>query len=461
MKKRFYSFILFVAVFLSLLVVPASASSYPDVQDGSWYAGYVERCTAQGIINGYEDGTYRPDGYLRRGEFIKMLSCSAGFSASGGSGAHWAEPYWHAMNNRGLLSGTGILCTADSLQTTISRYEMAVLINNFITEVRGEPLSDISQASKVIPDFSSAPAEYKNAVAQVYAKGIINGMTNTAGVVDGSFCGSQGLTRSQAAAVMVRMLDYAQRTPSDLSTKAEEKAAPTPTSPPEEKDASADVSELNLYNDGSNPYRLENAPNGTTPFAVWAQNNGLMNSYGTTTSNLNKMLTGHSDRPYFLSESEAAPYMATVTVNVWRLNSIGEKYASTANVTVHKLLAADVYDIFQQIFNDSEQFPVITLGGLRCNDQMRHAYGAAIDINADYNCQGSGKGKTITCGQGWWPLNTKRTDWAGSLKEASPYSIAYDSVVVRAFKAYGWGWLCQQSSGYADYMHFSFRADGG
>lgn len=54
--------------------------------------------------------------------------------------------------------------------------------------------------------------------------------------------------------------------------------------------------------------------------------------------------------------------MMDVTVNVWKLGSDGGKYASTMTLTVHKYLAADVYDIFQQIFNDPEQFPINSAG---------------------------------------------------------------------------------------------------
>ena len=43
--------------------------------------------------------------------------------------------------------------------------------------------------------------------------------------------------------------------------------------------------------------------------------------------------------------------MRDVTVNVWQLQSDGTKTQGTLRLTVHKYLAADVYEIFQQIFN--------------------------------------------------------------------------------------------------------------
>ena len=66
----------------------------------------------------------------------------------------------------------------------------------------------------------------------------------------------------------------------------------------------------------------------------------------------------------------------------------------------------------------------------------------------------------ITVGQGWWPLGTEKSEWAGTLAEPSPYSIAAGGSVVRAFAAYGWGWGGTWQSS-RDFMHFSVRTDGG
>ena len=93
---------------------------------------------------------------------------------------------------------------------------------------------------------------------------------------------------------------------------------------------------------------------------------------------------------------------------------------------------------------------------------MRHAWGAAVDINPDANCaadRADGAVK-ITVGQGWWPLGTEKSEWAGSLAEPSPYSIAAGGSVVKAFAAYGWGWGGTWQSS-RDFMHFSVRTDGG
>ena len=410
----------------------SAAAAYPDVSPSDWYSGYVDRCTALGIINGYEDGTFRPTGYLRRGEFIKMLASTVELPVTSAlPGAHWAEPYWAELHDNGLLNGLSIGCTYDELQSQTTRYEMAVMIANYLTIVSGETPADTARASAVIPDYASIPAGYVSAVAQVYAKGIINGMTNTSGIVNGSFCGERKLTRAQAAAVMVRLIDRAERLPTDLSAPAD-----------------------------GNPYRVPNAPNGTKPFAIWAKEKGYVN--GTDLApELCELMFGSRSKTYFASAAEAAPYVTNVTVNVWKLNGKGEKYASTAVIEVHKYLAADVYDIFEQIFRSPEQFPVNAVSGARYTDFMRHAWAAAIDINPDQNFQADNDGSiTPLCGNGWWPVGTERTVWAYALAESSPYSIGAGSSVVKAFADYGWGWGGSWSDTYKDYMHFSMLEQG-
>ena len=354
MRKRILAALLCACLLVPALTAPAFAA-FPDVPADEWYTEYVDFCTEKGIVNGFEDGTFRPTGYLRRSEFIKMLATSATLSyKSELPGKHWAEEYWAMLSENGVLEGLDIPCTFDALQAKTTRYEMAVMIRNFLAKVRGETEAVTNGAARRIPDWAYIPEAYRGAVAQVYAKGIINGMKNTAGAEDGSFCGERKLTRAQASAVMVRLLDPARRAPVDLSD--------------------------------NNPYRLADAPNGLQPFMIWARENGYMLNNNEPRGAFNKLFFGDENKTYFASAEEAAPYMRDVTVNVWQLQPDGTKTQAALKLTVHKYLAADVYEIFQRIFEDEEKFPIASVGGLRCTDTMRHAWGAAVDINPDTNC---------------------------------------------------------------------------
>lgn len=54
--------------------VPDSAgSAFPDVKNGSWYHKYVDWANANNVVNGFEDGTFRPDEIISREQMMRIL----------------------------------------------------------------------------------------------------------------------------------------------------------------------------------------------------------------------------------------------------------------------------------------------------------------------------------------------------------------------------------------------------
>ncbi len=54
---------------------PASGRSpYPDVNEQDWYFDSVASLSEKGILNGYEDGSFRPDAQITRAEFAAVLA---------------------------------------------------------------------------------------------------------------------------------------------------------------------------------------------------------------------------------------------------------------------------------------------------------------------------------------------------------------------------------------------------
>lgn len=50
-----------------------NTGTFPDVADGKWYTPYIEALAEKGIIIGYADGTFRPANKITRAEAIKMI----------------------------------------------------------------------------------------------------------------------------------------------------------------------------------------------------------------------------------------------------------------------------------------------------------------------------------------------------------------------------------------------------
>jgi N-acetylmuramoyl-L-alanine amidase len=58
---------------LGLTVNTGSASDFSDVKSDAWYAGVVTAAKKAGLINGYEDGTFRPNATITREELAAMV----------------------------------------------------------------------------------------------------------------------------------------------------------------------------------------------------------------------------------------------------------------------------------------------------------------------------------------------------------------------------------------------------
>lgn len=82
----------------------------PDVENGKWYTNTVNFAINQGIMNGFEDGMFRPTENIRRGEFAAMLARYLGLNTSSKAHFadvtdHWAAGYINALADAGIVDG--------------------------------------------------------------------------------------------------------------------------------------------------------------------------------------------------------------------------------------------------------------------------------------------------------------------------------------------------------------------
>lgn len=141
------------------------------------------------------------------------------------------------------------------------------------------------------------------------------------------------------------------------------------------------------------------------------------------------------------TKEAADALMKTITVPVWKIKN-GQKVSSTASLTVHYAIAERVKLVFEEIYNGSEKFPIKDVGGYSWRGgRSEHNGGTAIDINANENYCIYSNGTTI--GSYWKPYE-------------DPYSITPYGEVIRAFEKYGFTWGGDAWSNPKDYMHFSY-----
>lgn len=73
MLRRFMAAMMGTALFFTLTVSARAAEpSYSDLT-GHWSQAEVEAAAQAGWVNGYPDGTFRPEVQVSRSEFVKLL----------------------------------------------------------------------------------------------------------------------------------------------------------------------------------------------------------------------------------------------------------------------------------------------------------------------------------------------------------------------------------------------------
>lgn len=209
MRLRFGGRAAAVALALSLAALawlpalPAGAQpAFSDVPGGYWGYGYIEVLAQQGIVHGYPDGTFRPNDPVSWAQFAALLVGAAKLTpallptqpAPSIDPGQWYAPDLDALYQEGALNGP-VLAQMSDPNRPISREAVAYLVA-YVRNGGPPPAGaapDFTDASSIAPWASSA-------VAADVAAGVLHGYP------DGSFQPLAGLTRAEAAVVIVHLL---------------------------------------------------------------------------------------------------------------------------------------------------------------------------------------------------------------------------------------------------------------
>ncbi len=67
----------------TLLAFPVQAQNFSDVSADNMYADSIEYLLDTGVVEGYSDGTYKPEAWINRAEFLKIVMEASGQDSSG------------------------------------------------------------------------------------------------------------------------------------------------------------------------------------------------------------------------------------------------------------------------------------------------------------------------------------------------------------------------------------------
>lgn len=211
MKKYLIALLIIILLISS---VSLADSSLTDIGE-HWAKEYIQSLIDKGIINGYPDGTFKPEGTLTGEQFIKMLVKSLDDTVENSTTGSWSQTYINYMSDRSLLQGLRLT----NYTKTISRGDMAVLAANILKfKIYIETISTdvIENKLSEFEDYSSFTEDIKEAIYIANKYGIITGYP------DGRFLPNGELTRAEGSVVISRIINALQENDNDEGSNNEE-----------------------------------------------------------------------------------------------------------------------------------------------------------------------------------------------------------------------------------------------
>lgn len=190
-----------IIILLVLVLLFSSASfslTFSDVGSKDWFYVDVMDLVNRGIVNGFEDGTFKPKDSVNVDQFIKMIITSLGHNFKNGE-IYWAQPFIDQAIALNLIEED----TFSNYNRPITRGEMAKIIVHALNEEYTNKMYEYSFYMKDFIEFQDLD------VLKAFYFGIITGYP------DGYFYPDKNASRAEASTMLVRMIREDRRVDTD------------------------------------------------------------------------------------------------------------------------------------------------------------------------------------------------------------------------------------------------------
>ena len=175
-----------------------------DVHYSDWYSKYVNKLADDYIVKGYEDGCFHPNKSITRAEFVKMVLMANGMDTTSmmgesafndlGNGTMWYDNYINTAAANNLINGY----SDGSFRPNkpITRAEAIQLLYNMSSTLR--EINTLGMPTSSLISFKDVHSSdwFMPAVAGAYHNGLIQGDANK------MFNPNRNLTRAEAAKII-------------------------------------------------------------------------------------------------------------------------------------------------------------------------------------------------------------------------------------------------------------------
>ncbi len=184
-----------------------------DLQ-GHWVKQAVSRAMALGLISGYPDGQFKPEQEISQIEALVLFMRAEGFNFDKAATQKktgkvptqqvktpqipWGQSYLDAAAENQFLSAEEV--AAFNPQVSITRAQIAALLTRILQLPLMDQTGDAS-GSVIFMDLEQIPPAYLPYVLSIADAGIMTGYQ------DGSFGPNMGLKRSEAAALLSKLIE--------------------------------------------------------------------------------------------------------------------------------------------------------------------------------------------------------------------------------------------------------------
>ncbi|KLU56095.1 S-layer protein [Paenibacillus sp. VT-400] len=185
-------------------------SKFKDIK-GHWAQATIAKAYEKNLISGYQDGTFRPNGKITRGEYATILARATGLEKVEGQNpfadlkGHWSEAAVSQLVGQGFINADDY-AKGFNPNAELTRYEMMKWIANGLIK-SGTSFQDAFNDTKntLLPtpevNRGTIRAEQIPYLALVRGTGIVGGFQ------DGTLKPADSTTRAEVSAILLRYMD--------------------------------------------------------------------------------------------------------------------------------------------------------------------------------------------------------------------------------------------------------------
>ncbi|PRA00707.1 MULTISPECIES: S-layer homology domain-containing protein [unclassified Paenibacillus] len=185
-------------------------SKFKDIK-GHWAQATIAKAYEKNLISGYQDGTFRPNGKITRGEYATILARATGLEKVQGQNpfadlkGHWSEAAVSQLVGQGFINA-GDYAKGFNPNAELTRYEMMKWIANGLIKSGAsfqDAFNDTTNTLLPTPEVNRGTirAEQIPYLALVRGTGIVGGFQ------DGTLKPADSTTRAEVSAILLRYMD--------------------------------------------------------------------------------------------------------------------------------------------------------------------------------------------------------------------------------------------------------------